>query len=409
MGVRTSLRSVARFAAPTLSPGRRRFERAANIADLRDLARRRLPKGIFDYIDGGAEDETTLRANSEAFSHITFSPRVLRDVSDIDTSVTLLGHHLSTPIVFSPTGFTRIAHPEGEVAVARVAARHGLPYCLSTLSTRTIEDVAAASDGPKWFQVYVWRDRAMVRDMLQRAAANGYGAIMITVDTAVLGRRERDVRRGFTLPPVLGPSTVLDGLRHPRWTWNFVRHDPITFATVAESSGRRTGTAVTLSDFIAEQFDPSLSWDDIGWFRDNWSGPIIVKGIQSPADAVLAVSHGIDAIALSNHGGRQLDGAPTPVGLLPRVRDAVGPQVPLICDGGIRRGGDIVKALALGANACTMGRTYLWGLGSAGEAGVERALGMLTSEMVRTMQLNGLRRIDEIDRDCIDIDHGSGS
>lgn len=380
------------------------MERAANIADLREIARRQLPRGIFDYIDGGAEDETTLRRNREGFSRITFVPRVLCDVSRIDTSTTLLGETLPLPLLFTPTGFTRIAHWEGEVAVARVAARHGLPYCLSTLSTRTIEDVATATSGPKWFQVYVWRDRAMVRDMLARAAAAGYSTIMITVDTAVLGRRERDVRRGFTLPPTLGPGTLLDGISRPRWTWDFVRHDPITFATVAASSGRGGGTAVTLSDFIAEQFDPSLSWGDLAWFRDNWNGRIVLKGIQSVADAVLAASNGVDAIALSNHGGRQLDGAPSPIELVGPVRDAVDPSIPIICDGGIRRGGDIVKAIALGADACTMGRSYLYGLGAAGEEGVDRALSMLWSEMTRTMQLCGVSTVADIGRDLVAVD-----
>ena len=406
MGVWSSLRSVARFSVPTVSSRRRAMERAANIADLRAIARRRLPRGIFDYIDGGAENESTMRRNSEAFSRVTFVPRVLRDVSRIDTSTTVLGESLPVPLLFAPTGFTRIAHWEGEVAVARVAARHGLPYCLSTLSTRTIEDVATATNGPKWFQVYVWRDRAMVKDMLARAADAGYSTIMITVDTAVLGRRERDVRRGFTLPPTLGPGTLVDGISRPRWTWDFVRHDPITFATVAASSGRGGGTAVTLSDFIAEQFDPSLSWDDLAWFRDNWNGRIVLKGIQSVADAELAASNGVDGVALSNHGGRQLDGAPSPFELVAPVRDAVGAALQIICDGGIRRGGDIVKAIALGANACTMGRSYLYGLGAAGEEGVDRALTMLWSEMTRTMQLCGASTVADIGRDLVSVDGG---
>lgn len=372
------------------------MDSAANIDDLRLIARKRLPRGIFDYIDGGAEDERTMRRNSEVFAGYSFSPRVMRDVSHIDTSTELLGHRLGFPIVFSPTGFTRIAHHQGELAVARVAARHGLPYCLSTLSTRSIEEVASVSNGPRWFQVYVWRDRGLVRDMLSRAAANGYDTIMLTVDTAVLGRRERDVRRGFTLPPTLGLSTIVDGVRHPRWTWDFVRHDPITFANVSGADGRAPGTAVTLSDFISEQFDPALSWDDLGWFRENWSGRIVLKGVQCVEDAVTAQSLGVDGIALSNHGGRQLDGAPTPLELVAPVVDATQGAVPVICDGGVRRGSDIVKAVALGATACTMGRSYLYGLGAGGEAGVEKALSFLTTEMTRTMQLCGVRSLAEI-------------
>jgi L-lactate dehydrogenase (cytochrome) len=379
-----------------LSRRTRKLERAANIADLRLLARARLPRGIFDYIDGGAEDEITMRRNSDAFRDYEFVPRILRNVADIDTSTSLLGRSLSSPLIFSPTGFTRIAHSQGELSVALVAAKHGLPYCLSTLSTRSIEEVAAVSNGPKWFQVYVWRDRGLVRDMLSRAQANGYEAIMLTVDTAVLGRRERDVRRGFTLPPKLGPGTIIDGILHPAWTWDFVRNDPITFANISGANGGDTGTAVTLSYFISEQFDPALSWDDIEWFRANWNGPIILKGVQSVADSLNAQSAGIDALALSNHGGRQLDAAPSPLSLVAPVAHATNGTMPIICDGGIRRGSDIVKAIALGATACTMGRSYLYGLGAAGEVGVEKALTLLTDDMQRTMALCGVRNIAEI-------------
>jgi len=401
MGLVTTLRSVARFARPTLSRRTRMLHRVANVADLRRQAQRRLPAGIFDYIDGAAEDEITVRRNSEAFSQFDFVPRVLRDVSHIDTSTTFLNRTLQYPIIFSPTGFTRIAHSQGELAVARVAARYGLPYCLSTLSTRSIEEVSAVSTGPKWFQVYVWRDRELVKDMLARAQHEGYEAIMLTVDTAVLGKRERDVRRGFTLPPTLGPRTIFDGIVHPSWTWDFIRHEPITFANISTSSQAATGTAVTLSDFISQQFDPALSWNDIAWFRDHWDGPIILKGIQSVADAVESQKAGIDAIAVSNHGGRQLDSSPAPLDLLAPISDATNGTLPLICDGGIRRGSDIVKALALGATVCSMGRTYLYGLGAAGEAGVDKALSLLTTDLERTMALCGVRTLADITPDLV--------
>lgn len=403
MKVISTLRSVARFGFPSVGRSRR-LARAANIADLRTIARRRLPAGIFDYIDGGAEDEVTMARNSAAFERWQFVPRVLRDVSSIDTSTELFGRALPAPILLSPTGFSRIAHSQGELAVARAAARHGLPYCLSTLSTRSIEEVADVSTGDLWFQVYVWRDRGLVAEMLSRAASRGYSTIAITVDTAVLGRRERDTRRGFTLPPTLGVSTLLDGLRHPGWTWDFVRGGAITFSNIAAHAGG--GTAVTLSEFIAEQFDPSLSWDDIAWFRDRWPGTIIVKGIQSVDDARLAVEHGVEGVMLSNHGGRQLDHAPAPLELVAPVRDALGDRATIICDGGIRRGSDIVKALALGADACTMGRSYLYGLGAAGERGVDVAVEMLVSEMRRTMALAGLRSVDEIGRDVVTTGDG---
>jgi L-lactate dehydrogenase (cytochrome) len=379
----------------------RRLGRAANVDDLRRMARRRLPRGVFDYIDGGAEDELSRHRNEDAFRRIEFRPRVLRDVSDVDPSTNLLGRVLPIPLVLAPTGFTRIAAPDGELAVARAAARANLPYTLSTLSTRSIEEVGACSDGPKWFQVYVWRDRGLVRDMLHRAAAAGYEAIVLTVDTAVLGRRERDVRRGFTLPPKIGPGTLLDGALHPGWTWQFVRSDPITFANVAESGVDDGTEAVSLASYVNTQFDPALSWRDLDWLRSSWDGPIVVKGIQTVADAVLAADAGVQAVALSNHGGRQLDGAPVPLELIGPVADAIGQRTQVICDGGIRRGSDIVKAVSLGATACMTGRPYLYGLGAAGERGVDHALALLDAGVRRTMALAGCRTVRDLGPDLV--------
>ena len=396
-----TLRSVLRFRRFEVDPVARRLRGAASVDDLRAVARRRMPRGVFDYIDGGAEDEVSLGRNVAAFHRAEFRPRVLRDVGVVDPSTSLLGRPLPLPLVLAPTGFTRIAHPDGELAVARSAARAGLPYTLSTMSTRSIEEVAAVSAGPKWFQVYVWRDRGLLRAMLDRAAAVGYEAIMLTVDTAVLGRRERDVRRGFTLPPKIGLGTLIDGAVHPGWTWDFVRAEPITFANMT-GSGAGDGTeAVNLSTYINSQFDPALSWRDIEWFRDAWPGPVILKGIQTVADARLAADAGVAAVALSNHGGRQLDTAPVPLELVGPVADAVGGRVQIICDGGVRRGSDVVKAVALGANACMIGRAYLYGLGAGGERGVDHVLGLIDEGVRRTMALVGCRTVADLGPELI--------
>ncbi len=396
-----TLRSVMRFRRFETDAVKRRLARAADTEDLRRIARRRLPHGVFDYVDGGAEDEITLARNVAAFRDIEFRPRVLRDVGTVDTSSTLLGRPVPLPLVLAPTGFTRIVCSDGELAVARAAARAGLPYTLSTLSTRSIEEVAAAA-GRQWFQVYAWRDRGLVKDMIDRAAASGYEAIVLTVDTAVLGRRERDVRRGFSLPPKIGLGTLVDGAVHPAWTWDFVRAEPIVFANVAGSSDVGDGsTAVSLSDYINAQFDPSLSWDDVDWLRSIWQGPVVIKGIQTVEDARLAVRAGVEAIALSNHGGRQLDGAPPPIELVAPVAEAVGGSIEIICDGGVRRGSDIVKAVALGATACMVGRPYLYGLAAGGERGVTHVLDQFAEGCRRSMTLIGASSIGELSPDLI--------
>ncbi len=405
MGMLRTLRSVVRLRRPEFNRTHRRLRSAANVDDLRRMARRRLPGGVFDYIDGGAEDELTMRANVDAFRSATFRPRVLRDMATIDTSSTLLGRPLAFPFVVAPTGFTRIADPEGELAVVRAAGRAGVPFTLSTMGTRSIEECASvAGPGARlWFQVYTWRDRDRVQALVERAAEAGFEAIVLTVDTAVLGRRERDVRRGFTLPPEIGPDTFLEGILHPGWTWRFLRSDPIRFSS-AEGTGAGDGSdAVSLAEYMVRQFDPGLSWRDVEWLQSIWSGPIILKGIQTVADARLAVDAGVQAIALSNHGGRQLDGAPTPFGLVPEVVEAVGGEVEVICDGGIRRGGDIVKACALGADAVMTGRPHLYALGAAGEAGVDHMLGLMRSGMERTMALVGSATVAGLDPALVDL------
>ena len=393
-----TLRSVLRFRRIETDPVERRLARAASVEDLRRIARRRLPGGVFDYIDGGAEDERTLAANQAAFAATGFRPRVLRGLAKVDPETAILGRPVPYPLVLAPTGFTRIADPEGELAVARAAARAGVPYTLSTLSTRSIEEVRAVSDGRLWFQVYAWRDRGLVREMVERAAAAGYEALVLTVDTAVLGRRERDVRRGFSLPPTVGPCTLVDGALHPGWTWAFVRSEPIRFANVAGRGVGDGASPVTLSDYINTQFDPGLSWADVDWLRSVWDGPLVLKGVQTVEDAVIAVEHGVEVIALSNHGGRQLDGAPAAFSLVAPVADAVGGRTEIICDGGVRRGSDIAKAVAAGATATMAGRAYLYGLGAAGERGVDRVLDWLRTDLVRTMSLLGAGTVADLDR-----------
>jgi L-lactate dehydrogenase (cytochrome) len=404
MSMLKTLRSVVQFKRLETNRIERRLSRAANVEDLRQIAKRRLPGGVFDYIDGGAESESTLMANESAFAQVTFRPRVLRGVSKISIESSILGLPVTYPLVLAPTGFTRIAHPEGELAVARSAERAGLVYTLSTLGTRSIEEVRSVSEGRLWFQVYAWRDRGLVKEMIDRARAARYEALVLTVDTAVLGRRERDVRRGFSLPPKVGLGTVIDGALHPDWTWSFLRSDPIRFANVAGQS--HGATPVTLSDFINSQFDPALSWTDIDWLRSVWDGPIVLKGIQTVDDALIAVERGIEAIALSNHGGRQLDCAPAIFSLVAPIAQAVAGRAEIICDGGVRRGSDIVKAIAAGATSAMAGRAYLYALGAAGERGVDIALNWLASDMTRTMNLLGTSEISALAPELLNLEQG---
>ncbi|MFQ3314675.1 MAG: L-lactate dehydrogenase (cytochrome) [Candidatus Poriferisodalaceae bacterium] len=401
MGIYSTLRSVIRFRKFEKNTIKRRLNRVADVSDLRLMAQRRLPGGVFDYIDGAAEDEVTAGLNVSSFSNYGFRPRVLRDVATIDTSTTFLGEYLPIPLILAPTGFGRIAHSQGELAVARAAERAGLPYSLSTMGTRSIEEIADVNSGTKFFQVYVWRDKTLLKEMLERAEAVGYEGIMITVDTAELGRRERDVRRGFSLPPKIGLDTILDGIRNPSWTWDFIRAEPIQFANVTGKSVGDGSSPVTLSDYINSQFDPALSWKDVEWFKENWSGKVMVKGIQTVEDAVIAADLDVDALILSNHGGRQLDGAPPPIELVAPVAQAIAGKTEIVCDGGIRRGSDIVKAVALGANACMVGRAYFYALGAAGEPGVDWVLNFLAEGVRRTMVLNGVGSVKELTTDLV--------
>jgi L-lactate dehydrogenase (cytochrome) len=399
-----TIRSVMRLRRFEWDADRRLLARSASVEDLRRATQRRLPRGVFDYIDGAAEDELTHNRNLDCFARVQFRPRVLRGVSEVDCSTNLLGRSIGLPLVLAPTGFTRIAHPEGELAVARGAQRARIPYTLSTLSTYSIEQVAAAAkNADRWFQLYVWRDRALVGSLIDRAKAAGYSTLCLTVDTPVLGRRERDHRRGFTLPPQIGFDTVLDGIRHPRWTWAFVRAEPILFANLAGSGVGDGREAVALSSYIAGQFDSSVSWDDVAWCRERWTGSLVIKGIQTVEDAALSVEAGADAVVVSNHGGRQLDGAPPSLDLIPEIGAKVGTRAQVICDGGIRRGADIVKAIALGADAVMAGRPYLYALGAAGEAGVDWMLQLFRADMERTMILLGCRSLSELGPEQVSV------
>ncbi|WP_307832030.1 alpha-hydroxy acid oxidase [Prauserella cavernicola] len=381
------LAQVLRPKPVVLNPTDRRLGAAHTIADLRTIARKRTPRAVFDYTDGAAELEDSLRRARQAFRGVEFHPNVLRGVSDVDTSVEVLGARSELPFALAPTGFTRMMHHEGESAVARVAERAGIPYTLSTMGTTSIEAVAQAAPGARrWFQLYVWRDHAAGADLMRRAWESGYDTLQLTVDTPVGGARMRDVRNGLTIPPALTLRTFLDGATHPAWWFNLLTTEPLQFASLSQWSG-------TAAELINAMFDPTLSYDDLAWVRESWPGTLVVKGIQNPADARDVVRAGADAVVLSNHGGRQLDRAPTPLELLPATLDAVAGEAEVWVDTGILSGGDVVAATAMGAGLCLVGRAYLYGLMAGGERGVQRAVDILRAEIVRTLQLLGVRTI----------------
>ena len=373
-----------------LNPTKRRLDNALTISDLRTIARRRTPRSVFDYTDGAAEAEISLRRARDLFGNLEFNPSILRNVSDVDTTTSILRRPSALPFAFAPTGFTRMMNHEGENAVVRVAERRGIPYALSTLGTTSIEDVAAAAPGArKWFQLYVWKDRAAGEELMARAKAAGFEALVLTVDVPVAGARLRDARNGFSIPPALTVKTVLDAATHPAWWINLLTTRPLVFASLRTWDG-------TVAELIDALFDPTMTIADLEWLRSFWDGPLIIKGIQTVDDARRVVDAGADAIVLSNHGGRQLDRAPVPLRLVPDVVDAVGDRAEVWVDTGIMGGADIVAALALGANATMVGRAYLYGLMAGGERGVDRAAEILSREIRRTMQLLGTRTIDEL-------------
>ena len=394
---RRDLRDLLRPAPISDDPVGRRLAKAHSIGDLRKIAARRVPRAVFDYVDGGAGDEVTLARAQRAFARVRFLPHVLRDVSEVSLSTTILGEQASMPLVLAPTGFTRMMHHTGERAVAAAAAREGVPYALSTVGTTSPEDLMAVEPaGTRWFQLYLWRDRGRAKALVDRVAAAGYRTLVLTVDVPVAGDRRRDVRNGLTIPPSLRLRTFVDGAMHPAWWFDFLTTDPIRFAMLTEAGE-------TLQHVIGRMFDPSVTLDDVAWLRDMWKGSLVVKGVMRPDDAEALVSLGADGLVVSNHGGRQLDRAVAPIEVMPSILDAVGGGAEVLVDGGVRSGADIVAAVGLGANGVLAGRAYLYGLMAGGERGVARALAILHDDAVRTMQLLGARALTDLDASMVEL------
>lgn len=377
------------------APGRRaarRLARCNSIGDLRAAARRALPPMVFDYVDGGAETELSVAGNEAAFDRFFFRPRPLEDVSSRDVSVELFGRRYPRPVFLGPAGLAGLVWPKGEAVAATVASAAGVPFAVSTASSCSIEEVRAAAPGPLWLQLYLWRDREVTGALVDRAAAAGYEALCLTVDVPLSGSRRRDLRNGMTIPPRIGLANAAGVISRPRWAVRAAR-SPVTFANVADSNERGT---VALGKLVNSQLNPSASWADLAWMRERWPGTLLVKGVLDPAAAKRFVDEGVDGIVVSNHGGRQLDGALPALLALAPVVDAVEGRVPVLIDGGVRNGTDVVKAVALGAAACLVARPYLYGLALGGAAGAARAIELLVGETDRTLALLGVPRLDEV-------------
>lgn len=368
------------------------MENCVNLADLRRAAIRRAHPIVFDYIDGGADDEHTLARNATAFADYELMFRVLVGVESVDPGTRILGQQTTLPYIASPAAGNRLFHTEGELAVARASAEAGIIYCLSTLASASIEAVAEVSKGPKWFQLYVWKDRALVKEMLDRARAAGYQALILTVDFPIAGNRERDLKNQLFIPPKIRPRHVWDALKRPGWTVDYLFSPPIRYANLSQDS-----PAISLADFVAAQLNAAFDWHDVEWLLGEWNGPSVIKGIVRTDDARRAVATGFNGIMVSNHGGRQLDFSPAPIDVLGSIIDEVGAAAEVILDGGVRRGTDVLKALALGARAVSAARPYLYGLAAAGYPGVRRALDLVDRSIRRDMALLGVRSVAEID------------
>lgn len=382
--------SLLDFQLPRFPSSEKRLSKALTIWDLRDIAKRRTPKAPFDYTDGSAESESSLTRARDAFATVQFNPRILRDVSSIDLSAFVLSHKFELPFGIAPTGFTRMMHSAGEVAGARAAEKNGIPFCLSTLGTTNIETIVTeAPGGVNWFQLYMWKDREASLRLISRAKQAGVDNLILTVDVPVAGARLRDVKNGLTVPPKINLKTILNAAPRVEWWWKFLTTPQLEFASMSNWNG-------TVAELLDYMFDPSMTFEDLKWIRDIWPGKLTVKGIQNVDDALKAERLGADALVLSNHGGRQLDRAPIPFQLLPIVRKKVSKKTEIHVDTGVMNGADIIASLAMGADFVYVGRAYLYGLMAGGQQGVERAISILKSEMVRTMKLLGTRRISEL-------------
>lgn len=385
------LAQLMKFKAPTWNATERRLKEAHTIYDLRDIAKRRTPTAPFDYTDGSADQELSLARARQAFEDIEFQPRVLRDVSDVDLSSMVLGKKVAMPFGIAPTGFTRMMHTEGEIAGSQAAETAGIPFSLSTMGTRSIEEVAeAAPNGRNWFQLYMWKDRERSMALVERAAAAGFDTLLLTVDVPVAGARLRDKRNGMTIPPQLTLGTVINALPRPAWWINFLTTDPLKFASLDSWNG-------TVGELLDKMFDPTVTFEDLKWIRQQWKGKLVVKGIQNVDDAKLAVKAGADAVILSNHGGRQLDRAPIPFHLLPETVKEIGKDAEVHVDTGIMHGADIIASIAKGAKFTLVGRAYLYGLMAGGREGVDKMINILHADMVRTMKLLGVRSLDDLE------------
>jgi len=372
-----------------------------NVADFRKLAKARLPAPIFHYIDGGADDGWSLANNNTAFNHYELLPRTLVDVSKVDLATKVLGCDLSLPLMLSPTGGTGMFHPDKELAVARAAAKHGLLYGLSTVGTTLLETLAQETSAPKMFQLYVFKDRGLTRELIARCKQSGYDALCLTVDTVVGGNRERDLRTGMAVPPRMSAQFLASVIARPGWLWRTLRAGKLSAVNIDGWAGQSPTKHASVAARIDAQFDRTLSWKDAQWIAQEWGGPFVIKGIITPGDANIARDHGASAVMLSNHGGRQLDCTPAPIDMVSAVREAVGDEFEIIVDGGVRRGTDVLKALALGANACSFGRPYLYGLAAGGEAGVTRVLDLMHAELERGFAMLGCRNVAEITKERV--------